>query len=415
VPRELADLVERLLDKDVERRLQSASEVREAIDALLKSDLAAEPTTGVADKTLHSADANEGSKRRSPLVAGVVIAAILAALAFGVMKLRGGNAAAIDRGPAMHACRTWSDELVRRQRPDGAFTGEPKREPTGWDTGQELTALVHATDCAKVAPSSIRAATDALARLKQDDGWSGPHDPGKTVPATIAADAWVALSLALATRGDSSVADRAREARSFVVKAQYPDGSFGSGEPSPYVTMLAAWALVEGEDLDRSGAARHASLDRLRKYFRGAPADVRTAAGLEEQFVWVLLLARKRFADERSGDDVLRDAAGDLVARCALDHARVACTKPIYEEDRIKTRRSFERGDMLTFWLPWAGAAADALARSDVDLSADVRRDLRAIAQWVVHVFERSEDALAALPEYELAEYLVAASSLAAP
>ena len=103
-----------------------------------------------------------------------------------------------------------------------------------------------------------------------------------------------------------------------------------------------------------------------------------------------------------------------MIARCILDRGTDECTRPIYGEDRAKLDPALPADQgVLVFWLPWAGATADAIARSDVELAPNVRADLEKIAQWVAGVFAKDLDALGALPAYSLAEYVVAASSLA--
>src|SRR6185312_3626939 len=324
----------------------------------------------------------------------------------------------LHRDIAARACRTWVGELARRQLPDGSFTGESHRPPTGWDTGQELAALEVASSCAPVAPLALESATHALVRLRLPGGWIGPSRVGD-LPSS-AADAWAALALATAARRDSSARDAAMDARKLLLSIQGPDGGFGYNgrdDASTYATMLAAWALLEGERLDpapASRAARVAAFEHLRAVFRSSPDTVRAVACFEEQLLWVLTNARAESADERGGDDVLQAGAKDVIARCALDRQTRACTKPVYEESWVRLiDGDDQRGKVLEVWHPWAGAFADALARSDVALDADVRADLQTIAGWSLGVMGGSVDALAALPEYELAEYLLATSSLA--
>jgi len=209
--------------------------------------------------------------------------------------------------------------------------------------------------------------------------------------------------------------EQALTGRKLLLSLERADGSFGSAKrddpPEIYATLLAAWALQSSESIDpdpSTRASRVSAFAWLRQSFQ-ASSELRSVAGLEEQFVWVLLEARRSSPAERDGDDVLRAAADDIVSRCALDRTTHACTRAVYEDDAA----TLGDGKIVTLWFAWVGVAARELAASDVTLPSDVRRDLVDISAWASSTAESSVDGLAALPPYKLAEYLIATSALA--
>ena len=424
VPRALADLVARLLDKRPEGRPESARDVQGAIDAMLRTSLEADDTPRTFSPTLQSAKPPDPRKKRAwatVLVAGVAASALgaigivaytqknhspsIQSAAPTASSSAGSPAVAVTtRAVAARACRTWATELARRQQPDGSFAGEAHRAPTGWDTAQELAALEGASACASVAPVTIHAATEALARLRRAGGWSGPERFGPPTTASVPSTAWALL--ALTTSNDPSAPTQASVARSLLEPLQRDDGSFAftgrSGASNAYATLVSAWALLAAHDDASSKRAR----DWLRNALRSP--DVRDVAGLEEQTLWLLLEAR-RVANDVSGEDVVRAGAADIVARCALDAKTRACTRPVYDDGSTP----LGGGSLVTLWHPWLAAATDALLASTLTLAPELRADLEAVARWSMNGIDGSIDALAALPEYKLAEYLVAVSAIA--
>ncbi len=401
VPKALADLVERLLLKDPATRPESASDVKLALVALLASDLHVDPPP--PEPTLASVPMKKANTRR--VAAYVALGAAAAAMLgwFGFAKLRPhsppAQQAPLVRAAAEHACRTWAPEIARRQKADGAFTGEAHRDPTGWDTAQEIVSLERAQGCAPVATLTLRTGVDALIRMRTADGWTGP-DRVKASPSS-ASNAWAALALSEAAHTDEHVRDAAASARALLMSLQRSDGGFGFAHASDpweaYTTLVAGWALLSGEWLDAAPASRAARARAMASVRHGleSSSELRTVAGLEEQTLWVLVEARR---------------AAPLVARCGFDAKTHACTKPIYDDGQA----TVGVGKLVTLWHAWIGPAAASLATSDVAMATDVRADLMAIAGWAASTIASSIEALAALPEYKLAEYLIATSALAA-
>jgi hypothetical protein len=418
-PRALGDLVDRLLSKDAAARPSSAAEVERALEALLATDLQPDSTPAVADPTLQSLQPSRLRRYRDKALIVGIVAVLLGAVG-SLAYWRTRPPPTTTRAPAVravaeHACRTWGSELARRQKSDGSFTGESHRDPTGWDTAQELVALEQAKACSAISPLTLRSAADALVAMRQPAGWSGPdRTSGTTISA--ASNAWAALALAHVARDDTHEHDAADASRRLLLSSQRPDGAFGykgpADAPDTYTTLIATWALAAGDSIDTSAevrTARHNALAWLRGAFR-ASSELRGVAGFEEQFLWVLAGVHRALPTEAGDDDVFRTGASDLIARCGLDQATHACTRPVYDDGEI----DIGTGKLVTLWHAWVGAAADALASGPVALAPDVREDLEAIARWAATTIEASIDALAALPEYKLAEYLIAASGLAA-
>ena len=417
VPRAVGELVSGLLAKDPSARPSSAREVERALDALLATDLRPDATPAVAERTLASHHAPK--RARAPWVAAAVVLALAAGAASWLASTKRPAphpAPPAIRAVAQRACRTWATEMARRQKSDGSFTGESHRDPTGWDTGQELAALERAQSCATIAPVTLRTAADALSKMRRPDGWAGPERVPNG-PASVPADAWAVIAFSLASRDDAAQRAPALSARALLLSTQRPDGSFSVPGPTSagndYATMIAAWALATSASLDGDAASRAAARSArawLRREFQPS-AELRSVAGLEEQLLWVLATLRRDAPDDHDDDDMIRAGAADLVARCGLDRATRACTRPMYDEGAA----SLGTGELVTLWHAWVGAASDAILASGVSLAPDLHADLAAITAWDVGTIESSIDALAALPEYELAEYLVAMSSLASP
>ena len=419
VPRALGDLVAGLLAKDPAARPASAREVIESLERLLTTDLRPEPTPMMLDRTLESPSDTSTTlhERNRWLAAAVALGAAAVGAAIYIVATRAHpprppEAAATPssvRATAERACRTWGAELARRQKSDGSFTGESHRDATGWDTAQELVALEDAKSCASVSPMTLRSATDALVKMRTEPGWTGP-DRARGAVVSVAADAWATLALAYAARHDPRALGAAKSASDLLVSLQRPDGAFGykdrADNPNLYASLVAAWALA----VSNAGDPRKRAVAWLAGEFRRS-SELRTVAGLEEQFLWVLVRVRREAPSDAQDEDVLRTGATDVIARCGLDRSTHACTRPLYDDGEI----DLGTGKLTTLWHAWVGPAADALTTSSVALAPDVRSDLETIARWGASSIDGSIDALAALPEYKLAEYLMATTTLAGP
>ena len=171
------------------------------------------------------------------------------------------------RASAMLACRAWSGFLAQGQKADGSFAMEKHRKSSGWDTGQQLTALVAAAGaCGGAGRLSLGAGAAALAELRHDGGWSGPGSPAKQIDSGSAS--WVVLALASAREipgGDTAAPGAAKldatlaDAEKGLLGFERSDGSFrfvaGNDVSNDYLSVLGTWALVEAE-LEADRAAR---------------------------------------------------------------------------------------------------------------------------------------------------------------
>jgi serine/threonine protein kinase len=327
------------------------------------------------------------------------------------------------------ACRTWAEALASGQRPDGGFGVERHRTPSGWTTGQHLLglALSHHT-CRVPGQAPLVSGLQALSAARLGGGWGGPVEvPRAETPAT----AWVVLALtATITALDrKDLVSRVSEGRDLLLAASQPDGGFrflpaaADGTSNGYSTLLAYWALVEAEPLGAGGdeqKARRAAGEWLRRALREDVDDppLRSVAGLAEQTTWVLLRGRTTTDDERPDDDeLLRESARAIVARCALSAPPVrSCTRPIYEDGQTYLDKSPGKPpNLVTLWHPWVTLASHALAHdTTITLPPELRAELQQIARWGLGQTEPAIPLLTAAPGYKLAEYLTVVSLLAA-
>jgi hypothetical protein len=423
----------RLLAQALERR-GLALELRDTREPL---PLAAPAST--LDMTRHSPALTPRRKRL--LVWGGGVAAILLVLggaAVGVRAIVGKDALDAEPGTSFalssrereireRACAEWSASLAKSQRPDGSFGTETHRPPSGWNTGQTLTALTQARlACGKVAGTQLSGGVGALGRLRLETGWGGPTEtPRSETPAT----AWAALALggAFQALGDAAVREQAVQARDLLLRAQQSDGSFRflpdkpTNETNGYTTVLALWALIEVEPLAPSEPAR-AARARAMTWLRTALSHdvdeppLRRVAGLAEQATWVLLRGRARTQDHHPNDaELLREAAEGIVERCQLSRdPELACTRALNDDGQTYLERKPGRGpNLVTLWHPWATLSAHALATdTSLGLPADLRADLAAIARWGLREIEPAIPMMSTAPAYKLAEYLYAIAAL---
>jgi len=210
------------------------------------------------------------------------------------------------------------------------------------------------------------------------------------------------------------------------VAAQLADGGFplalGPGtvaESNAYSTLLAVWALAEGERFGANdaevGARKRAAAWLRRSMGPMAPSSVRVVAGLEEQSLFVLWRERALTHDLDEGDaERARALTADLLQRCSLSGTPLACQRAQSANGRmlIPGRTDKKPEVYVMVWFPWALLAADALA-SEPLLDERTRRSLTDVVSWGVREIHASAPAMASEPAFQLAEHLLAISWLA--
>jgi serine/threonine-protein kinase len=331
------------------------------------------------------------------------------------------------------ACRAWTQSLVARQTAEGGFSGLEYYSPSGGDTAQQLAALEAAKRaCRALEPGVELRALAALGAMRRPEGWAYFLQRDQQGYANVAATSWAALAFTWSEElgHDPAAKSGALAAREVLLGAQLADGGFALGlapsdarTASAFVTMLALWALADGERLDASERgvhARRAAAAWLRRSLRGEAGvePVRATPGLEEQAAWVLWHARTRNGERDPGDAQLgATAAADLVGRCALSPDGARCTHPLYGNGKTNVLLDPRYPPMLfvTNWFPWTLLTARALrADCELPLDADERARLAQVEAWGLGQVEAGTDGMSAKPAYELAEYLFAVAALEA-
>jgi Protein kinase domain len=329
-----------------------------------------------------------------------------------------GERTALDR-----ACRQWSSVLAKSQRPDGSFSGEAHAEPSGWDTGQQLFALVESRRaCDEIGPGPVASGIRALERLHTKDGWLAPANGEAWKYGVTPANAWAALALEAAAHDmpDPATSKLAALARADLLRAKNPDGGFRYRPESPgpsmmYATLLAAWALIDGEaGADAGGAqATSGAIAWLRREVVAGTQSTHEL-GLTEELAWLLARAERRGTAGNAGAGT--DGVPQLLAKELIDHCRPdasgSCTKRAHETGRIALEPDAS-WSLITLWHPWTTLAAQELARRQ-GFDAETKRTMSAIVHWGAGELGRSSDILAAAPEYKIAEYLMVVSELLA-
>jgi serine/threonine protein kinase len=321
-----------------------------------------------------------------------------------------------DRAALARGCRQLSAVLTAGQFANGGFASETHQDPTGWDTAQQLFAIVDARRaCGGVGAAPIAAAAAALAKLRVSP-------PGRNAKANRSKDitdrdktpsnAWTLLALSGAAEAlsDPAVTESATQARDDLMRARTPDGGFryfrisATGEAATYSTVMASWALLDGRAAD-------AGLDVAPGVIwleRAMPSEAMRVPGLAEQATWVLARAFQRGRGDAGTRETLRAAAGDLVIRCELDDG--ACMRPINDSARIELT---DGGHLWTLWHPWATLASYTLAEADgLGLEPELRRRLTAVARWGIAQLRGQMDGLTIADAYKVAEYVVVISEI---
>lgn len=310
------------------------------------------------------------------------------------------------RGGLDRACRQWANVLTRGQRSDGAFAGEVRADPTGWDTGQQLYAITLSRQaCDEVGPNPIASGVRALGELRLTDGWAGPQRsaiPKAELRSATPANAWAVLALDRIARDMPSgqATKLAALARADVLRARNEDGGFRyqaskQGPSTAYSTLLAAWALEDDPKV------LTAATTWLKKEVL-ANGDGLRELGFTEQVAWFLA----KVGVLKSEPEVSSALVADLIAHCRLSQA--GCAMPARETGKV--RSDVDGGKLITFWHPWSTLAATVISRRDAERAES--RELDLISKWGIAELGRSVDSLGSIQEYKLAEYLIVTSEL---
>jgi serine/threonine protein kinase len=323
-----------------------------------------------------------------------------------------------DRAALARGCRQLSGVLTAGQLANGGFASETHQDPTGWDTAQQLFAIVDARRaCGGVGAAPMAAAAAALAKLRAGSQWrdaKANHGKDITGRGETPSNAWslLALSGAAEALSDPILAERATQAHDDLLRARVPDGGFryflvsATGEAATYSTIMASWALLDG----RAGDAGLDVVPGVIWLERAMRSEAMRVPGLAEQATWVLARAFHRGQGDAGTRDALRAAAGDLVVRCELTDDG-ACMRPINDSARIELTDG--SGHLWTLWHPWATLASYTLAEADgLGFEPDLRRRLAAVARWGIAQLRGQMDGLSAADAYKVAEYLVVVSEI---
>jgi serine/threonine-protein kinase len=411
VPQSVAALIRRALARDPAARFQSASELRTALDEAL-----AHPAPDEKIEPPPPVRADLPPTRRTRL--GPVVLALGALLVAGVGGVTWWRARlpVVDVARLRDACRLLARTLYGQQLPDGSFAATAHDPTSGGDTAQPLTALVRARGvCQGIEVADELRGLDALARQKGPRGWTNLAVQDRSgYPSTIA-NAWATLAFAGASDG------RLAEARRLLIAGQLGDGSFPlalgpDAHPGsqPYPSVMATWALVESEPAGDPAhvAARTRATAWLRGAMRGTP--LRAVPGLADQALYTLVRARARLHDEQAGDEaLLRQFTREMLERCAPGGNAAACTRAPTANGRNQMPGiAGKRAELfVSYWWPWTSAVAGALA-NDPLLDTAARRALSQVAEGAAAHAIDAAPALAAMPSFELSEYLYAVTLL---
>ena len=316
-------------------------------------------------------------------------------------------------------CNVFHRALARQQRPDGSFGPMAQANPNGWETSQQLFALLASDSvCGPLDPRQRLDALSALNRKSTDRVQAGPE-----ARLLLATTGWSILALSENARrwNDETTRRRLERLVDDLAKAQLRDGSFpavpqGDGT-EPYTAVLSAWALTEAEGVGVTGAAtaRVKAISWVRSSLGDTdnPNSLRRLPALSERAVWAILRSRTLTHDRVPADSSIVSAvADDMLARCApLTDPTFRCSREEFETGVLTIETAPANVKVVTSRLPWMLVSAFAV---EADESLDLRPGLRAsvgqLGRWgMVYAGEMRIELLRENP-LMLADYLFAVS-----